>query len=210
MFIGLGTDFWGSSIFILPTHLTFIDAEFLPIYVKFLPIIFAITSAFLAFIFYSYFNIFIYLFKISKIGIFFYKFFSYKWYFDYYYSLIINFFLSIAYNFTNLLLDRGYLQLFGPLGLNFIVYYISNIFTSIQTGLIYNYAFVMFIGLIFFMSIILIIPINFFFIKTFILLYIVYLLLYKYIIYNNIFTINNNILPGEDIKSINKKNHEFQ
>lgn len=34
-FIGMGTSFFGSSIFILPSHCdTFIDAEFIPTFIK--------------------------------------------------------------------------------------------------------------------------------------------------------------------------------
>jgi len=36
-FIGLGTNFWGSSILILPNNSNFVEAELLPIFIKWLP-----------------------------------------------------------------------------------------------------------------------------------------------------------------------------
>ena len=34
MMIGVGTPFYGSSVFVLPAHITLLDAEFMPIFVK--------------------------------------------------------------------------------------------------------------------------------------------------------------------------------
>lgn len=34
MMIGVGTPFFGSSVFILPSHITLLDAEFMPVFIK--------------------------------------------------------------------------------------------------------------------------------------------------------------------------------
>jgi len=51
LLIGLGTSFWNSAIFIFPSNLNIIDAEFAPQFFKLLPVLFSITGAFFAFFF---------------------------------------------------------------------------------------------------------------------------------------------------------------
>ena len=48
MFIGLGTSFWGNSLFTLPLNSFSIEGEFLPTYIKLLPNIFVFGGAFLS------------------------------------------------------------------------------------------------------------------------------------------------------------------
>jgi len=45
LFIGFGTDFWGSAIFVLPENYTLSDIEFIDIFYKLLPLIFSISGA---------------------------------------------------------------------------------------------------------------------------------------------------------------------
>jgi NADH-ubiquinone oxidoreductase chain 5 len=52
MFIGLGTDFYQNSITILPSHLLYVDSEFLPVHIKLLPLFFTLTGATLGFTIY--------------------------------------------------------------------------------------------------------------------------------------------------------------
>ena len=49
MFIGLGTDFWNNSLSINPSHSTLVEAEFLPCYVKWLPLGATFSGALLAY-----------------------------------------------------------------------------------------------------------------------------------------------------------------
>ena len=50
LFIGLGTPFWNNAIFIAPENLTMIDAEFIPTYIKWLPVIVSLFGAILSMI----------------------------------------------------------------------------------------------------------------------------------------------------------------
>ena len=43
MFIGLGTNFWGNAIFISQINLIMIDSEFIPYYIKLIPVILSIN-----------------------------------------------------------------------------------------------------------------------------------------------------------------------
>ena len=40
MIIGVGTNFWENALFVLPENLVIFDAEFLPVYIKLIPVIF--------------------------------------------------------------------------------------------------------------------------------------------------------------------------
>ena len=62
MFIGMGTDFWGTSIYVLPQNYNKVDSEFIPTFFKLLPVFLSLLGCFIAFLLYS-FN-FYYIFKI--------------------------------------------------------------------------------------------------------------------------------------------------
>jgi len=62
MIIGLGTDFWGNSIFILPEHMNMIDAEFIPVQFKLLPVFLSLLGTFIAFFFFVFYFKFIFFF----------------------------------------------------------------------------------------------------------------------------------------------------
>ena len=82
LFIGLGTPFWNNSIFILPDHINMIDAEFIPIHIKWLPFFVSIFGASLSVILYHVFAHL--LFNITSKVTFFrkaYIFFNKKWFF---------------------------------------------------------------------------------------------------------------------------------
>ena len=52
LFIGLGTDFWGNSLFCLPLNLSIIDAEFMSTSTKIRPLLFSMLGGVLSFILY--------------------------------------------------------------------------------------------------------------------------------------------------------------
>nr|AYR06615.1 NADH dehydrogenase subunit 5 [Renouxia sp.] len=141
-FIGLGTDFWGTSIFILPFHLNFIEAEFLPVFIKWVPFFLSFLGIFFASILnltsYNIYkelqsnNIFLFLiFLINK-----------KWYWDIVYNrLFTQSFLKFGYLISYKNIDRGFIELLGPYGLSKFVLLASRKITSIQTGQITHYIF---------------------------------------------------------------------
>jgi len=51
-FIGLGTEFFQSSIVMIPEHLLYVNSEFIPTEIKLLPLVFTLSGASLAFILY--------------------------------------------------------------------------------------------------------------------------------------------------------------
>lgn len=156
LFIGFGTSFWGSSIFVLPYNYLLCDVEFINIFFKLLPLLVTISGVLTSYLLYRFWlNDLLELKKRHNFK-FLYTFFNKKWYFDRIYNEffsqnLLNFSLNISYKSV----DRGLLELAGPYG---IVWYIKNLSTKLQTtqtGFILDYLFyiVFFIFIFIFFSI---------------------------------------------------------
>lgn len=79
-----------------------------------------------------------------------------KWYFDLIYNNLFVFpLLSSFYTLTFKLIDRGWVEFFGPLTIVRFTNKLSSLLSSFQTGFIYNYVFIMLLGIIFFLQFIL-------------------------------------------------------
>ena len=150
MIIGVGTNFWGNALFMLPQNLIIFDAEFLPVFIKLIPVIFSLSGAFLSYIIYVVISPnFIYSIKMSTFGIIFYNFFNRKWFFDKVYNEFINqLVLKMGYQRTYKLIDRGVIENLGPFGLSKLFYNNSMKLNFLQTGLIYHSALIMLVSLI--------------------------------------------------------------
>lgn len=145
MLIGFGTAFWGNAIFNLPQNFVMVDAEFLPYYIKMLPVFFSILGACLAFILNNYFSEAVYNF--TKKYSYLYTFLNKKWYFDNIYNkYIVNSFLFFGYHISFKTIDRGFIEIFGPLNIVRIIDKLVINFNKIQTGYLYHYAFLMVLG----------------------------------------------------------------
>jgi NADH-ubiquinone oxidoreductase chain 5 len=82
---------------------------------------------------------------------YFYSFLIKKWYFDVIYNhYIVHNVLYFGYNISFKLIDRGLIELIGPLGITRLITIVSKKVSEIQTGLIYHYAFAIILGVIFF------------------------------------------------------------
>jgi NADH-ubiquinone oxidoreductase chain 5 len=150
LFIGLGTPLWGNALYINPSNFNFVESEFLPISVKMLPVFFGIFGAILSFLLYNkFYSKICFLYKKSFIYHL-YFFFNKRWYFDVvYYAYIIKPFLNFGYQIAFKTLDRGFIEILGPLGLTRMISKLSKIINGIQTGFIYHYASYMVLGMLF-------------------------------------------------------------
>ena len=148
MIIGFGSDFWGNAIFVTVENMNRIDSEFITHFYKILPVILSllgVTSSFLLYLFGS--NILVKL-KISKLGKKIYNFFNKKWFFDKMYNEYIGqYFFTISYTITYKTIDRGIIEIFGPMGLSSIITKKALFISKMQTGYLYHYTFLMLIGL---------------------------------------------------------------
>lgn len=147
LFIGIGTPFFNNAIFVLPEHYKITEAEFLDPILKWIPVILSITAAILAILLYSLYSNKAYNFVTSKYGSTIYTFLNNKWHFDYIYNhLIVKPLLKFSNTITYKMLDRGLIELIGPQGIiNTLSKATTNI-SNIQSGIIYNYAFIIFIS----------------------------------------------------------------
>ena len=155
-FIGFGSNFWGSSIFIQSKSFQTFDFEFIPLFFKLLPLIlsifgaslalllntifFSIKSKFLINVLYNNTN-----FLSSRKGMYFFFYFFWflnnKWYFDYIYNFYIgSFFLHYGYEVCYKLIDKGFIELYSSKSLSKSAYNISSMISKKQSGFIYNLA----------------------------------------------------------------------
>jgi len=122
LFVGIGTDFFGNSLYISPHHISIVEAEFsLPLFIKLLPAIFSLLGAIIALYLYHINPEFIIELTNTNLGRQFYTFLNGKYFFDIIYNhYIIALGLKIGYNISKLF-DRGIIELVGPYGLSAIL-----------------------------------------------------------------------------------------
>ena len=149
MIIGLGTDFWQHSIFVLPQNNLFIESEFIPSYVKLVPTIFSFLGAILAIVLNSYYASFLYNICLTPIGLKTYAFLNKKWYFDKLYNEYFNKpLVSFGYFVSFRTIDKGVVEMMGPYGVVSSFNFMMKKISKLQTGYIYHYAFIMLIGIV--------------------------------------------------------------
>lgn len=140
LFIGYGTQFFIPAIFFLPKNIIFLDAEFIPFYIKIIPTFISIFFSLLVYTLYSNYNIFLNTLKYPNILKSVWFFFLKKWYFDTIYTnkIVYNLLIS-GYNVSFVLIDKGILEIFGPKGITSGLYKLGKLLISFHTGYIYNY-----------------------------------------------------------------------
>lgn len=123
--VGVGTDFWGNSLFTLPSQLYLLEAEWLDSSVKRVPLFFFLGGTTLAFYHYTASFSFLSSLKSTVVGRALYTFLNRKWFFDKVYNDWVSApLLRVAYVHTYQNRDRGLLELFGSQG---IITTVSNI-----------------------------------------------------------------------------------
>jgi NADH-ubiquinone oxidoreductase chain 5 len=148
-FVGMGSDMLATSLFVHPSHITLVEAEFaVPTFYKLLPAIGTLGGASLALLMYHQFaNVTVDL-ALSNLGKRFYTFFNAKWFFDAVINhYIINKSLGLG-NITAKVLDRGVVELLGPFGLTKTLYGGSKNIAKLDTGVVSQYGLYIMIGLI--------------------------------------------------------------
>ena len=186
LFIGLGNITFGNSIYILPENYKFntaefIEYEFYDYKLKLIPLIFSFFGIFLVIILNKFFSIYLFYLKKSKIGYFFFIFLSKKWFFDliFNYFLVLNL-LKIGFIYTFKFIDKGIIELLGPEGFtSFFLKFTKNIIEKNQNGLIFNYIFFMFLGILVFICIIILQNYIFFFINKYLFIYLFIFILFE-------------------------------
>ena len=149
LFVGVGSDFFGNSLFIHPNNISIIEAEFSinPI-IKLLPAIFSFTGAASAiFIYHKSPEIIINLTE-TTIGQKLYGFLNGKYYFDVIYNhFIVSAGLQTGYLISKEI-DRGAIELLGPYGLANTLSNTGINIAKLDTGIITTYSLYITIGLL--------------------------------------------------------------
>jgi NADH-ubiquinone oxidoreductase chain 5 len=156
MMIGLGTTYWGNAIFTLPEHSVIIDSEVATgiTLVKLTPVLLSIFGACLAVFLYTFGFGFLYRLKAhTAVGRHLYIFLNKKWLFDKVYNdYLLPTILRFGYSISFKLLDKGLIELFGPVGFANTFKSLAGRFSAFQSGYLSHAAFVMFLGLAFFLA----------------------------------------------------------
>jgi proton-translocating NADH-quinone oxidoreductase chain L len=173
LFIGFGTNFWGSAIFILPQNYILSDIEFIDIKAKLTPLIVTILGALFSYSLYCFGTLDYFFIKQTSKFKSFYNFFNKKWFFDRIYNQFISQnVLNFGYSFTYKTIDRGVLEKIGPSGIVICIVFLSNFIKPIQTGFVFHYMaymlFFTFLFIIFSTKLTFLLLFCFFFIHSFI------------------------------------------
>lgn len=141
LYVGIGSDFLSPSLFIHPSHISLVEAEFaLPLLIKLLPAILTLVGASTALYMYHLVPSFTIELTDSKLGQILYRFFNAKYYVDVIYNhYIIGGGLQLGYTISKAL-DRGVIELVGPYGLSNSLYSSSNDIAKLDTGNLTSYA----------------------------------------------------------------------
>lgn len=149
-FIGLGSSFWGNSIFIVAVNYSQFDAEFSLLISKYLPLLASITGIIMFYISINYYSFVSTVFFNSVMAPRIYKFVNKAMAFDYLlvdnlFSYLMNFSYMIIYKY----IEKGLFEFFGPFGLYNVLLSIYNKLSNLNTGLIFNYIYYIIICLFF-------------------------------------------------------------
>ena len=140
IFIGFGTFFWNSSLFVLPQNYLLTDVEFIDLFYKLLPLLFTLLSMFIVYFTYVFNSKQFFLLKTNFLFKKFYSFLNKKWYFDRIYNeYVTQSIISSGYFYTYKDVDRGLIEKLGPSGIISGVKDIVKTVQILQTGFIYYY-----------------------------------------------------------------------
>lgn len=119
-----------------------LEAEFLPLLVKWLPFFLSIIGAIS--------GLLVYPFSSSFLHVGLYTFLANKWNFDQVLNQFVVFnILDWGYSVAYKILDRGLIEVVGPFGLSRLFYSFAVVASSFQSGQIYHYSFAIIIGTVF-------------------------------------------------------------
>jgi NADH-ubiquinone oxidoreductase chain 5 len=149
LFVGVGSDFFGNSLFIHPKNISLIEAEFsLPLIIKLLPAILSLLGASLAIFLYNYYPYIIINLTETSLGRKIYTFLNGKYFFDIIYNnYIIAEGLKLSYNISKIL-DKGVIELIGPYGLSSSLTKTGINISKLDTGVITTYSLYITLGLL--------------------------------------------------------------
>ena len=160
-FVGIGTTFWINGIYKLDHHNVGLDFEFIPLWIKNIPLFFSTFGILLAiklnFLLVLHIKNKCDLKTYSKLWVDFpqsficlFWFFFHKWYFDHIYNYYLGYtILNYSYECFYKLIDKGFIEILGVNGLSLVCYKLSVQVSRSQLGSIYYLSCFLFLGLFF-------------------------------------------------------------
>jgi proton-translocating NADH-quinone oxidoreductase chain L len=166
MMIGLGTNFWGNALFVLPKNLIQLESEYIPLTQKLSPLLYTIIGFFLAFLLNFRFPFSSYQLSVTpfekgfgKIHLSFgkihlstvvrnlYTFLNRRWFFDKVYNYwLAETLLFFGYHTSWKRLDKGCFEILGPFGVGKSFPLWSQQLGGLQSGMVYHYAVMILLG----------------------------------------------------------------
>jgi NADH-ubiquinone oxidoreductase chain 5 len=154
MIVGVGSDFFGTAVYVNSLNFNLFDAEFLPIFYKTLPVYLSLFGFILAFLLYNFRSKLLFKIKTHVFGKKLYNFLNRKWFFDKIYNEYFGqFFFKFGYSISYKFVDRGIFEILGPTGLSTTALKIGSNLHKMQTGFIYHYTLLILVGATLFFSI---------------------------------------------------------
>jgi len=150
LFVGMGTGFFtDNSVFVHPNHEILIATEFaVPHFFKLLPFFCTIFFSVLALILFEFFPSLIVKFKLTPLGYYIFGFFNQRGLIEMFYNNgIVNLILNLG-GHTTKILDKGVIELIGPVGLEKVLHRLSKRIHSLSTGIVTSYALYILLGFI--------------------------------------------------------------
>ena len=149
LFVGLGSGFFGNSLFTHPNNISIIEAEHsLSQIIKLLPAILSLLGASLAIYLYHGQSQLIISLTENKLGKKIYTFLNSKYFFDVIYNhYVVSKGLQLGYTISKVI-DRGVIELLGPHGLSNIFTNTGNNISKLDSGVITTYALYITLGLL--------------------------------------------------------------
>nr|BBD14148.1 NADH dehydrogenase subunit 5 [Ophirina amphinema] len=147
LIIGLGTDFWGSALYVSPHNSAHIDSEFIPHMVKLMPVCLSVLGALASLYVYEKLALEIGSLYKTAIWLSVYKFLNGRWLFDSVYNYFVaEKLMSFGYHISFKTLDKGIIEFMGPSGLISLISTWSIRVSRLNTGYLYHSAFLMMLG----------------------------------------------------------------
>lgn len=149
--MGWGSFFWNISIFVLPHNFNYIDSDFVSPLIKNLPIILSFIGMFVGFFFMNIFNKMDNFLNFKKFIIWIRNnippFFYFAGFFNAFYNKIYISFFVFSYNFNTKIVDKGFLEIFGPYGFYKFFYKCNKFLKRLSPSVVFFSICYMFLGL---------------------------------------------------------------
>nr|YP_009493653.1 NADH dehydrogenase subunit 5 [Codonopsis lanceolata]AWN57598.1 NADH dehydrogenase subunit 5 [Codonopsis lanceolata] len=148
MMIGLGTNFWANSLFVLPKNAILAESEFAaPTITKLIPIPFSTSGASLAYNVNPVADQFQLAFQRNTLSNRLYTFLNKRWFCDQVFNdFLVRPFLRFGYEVSFEALDKGAIEVLGPYGISYTFRRLAERISQLQSGFVYHYAFAILLG----------------------------------------------------------------